>query len=720
MRFRTALILVSCGAVLSAQQPAPRAPATPSADTQQGPPVTFRAEVNYVEVDATVTDADGNPVADLTRDDFEILEDGKPQRIESFSLVHIPIRPAEQPLFATEPIEPDVQSNQDADGRVYVIVLDSRHTDPLNGLRVKAAARKFIEERLGANDLAAVVHTSGRSDLGQDFTNNRRLLAGSIDRFVGEKMRDATLERNDAFRAGRPAMPTNPVNSTQRSIMDPFEMERAYHARQMLRMVERVSAVLEGIRGRRKALIFISEGLAYDFSNPWSTVDTTAVGDDLREAIGSATRANVSFYAIDPNGLSTDIAGAIEVDGFPGGSSSLGADGSDSVDPATGDGRDINLGSMMSDAWLSRESLRTLADQTGGYAFVNRNDFADAFDRVVRENSTYYLLGYNPTNTRRDGKFRRITVRVKRDGLSLRARRGYVAPRGRAPEPTRDTGTGGAALRGALNSPIPMAGLPMRVAAAPFKGTAPNASVALSVEMEASGFQYTEKEGLFHDAVELVVTPYGQGGDGAKPGTRTKIGLSLKPDTRDRANAHGFRALAALDVPPGRYQLRVAAAEDGSGRAGSVLYDLEIPDFFTEPFTMSGVAVTAASAREMPTVGSEGVIAPLVLAPTIATREFSRRDTLALFAEVYANMPNAPPHTLDLSTTVRDQRGVVVFQHSDARSSTELTAGRGGYGYTPQIPLEGFEPGTYVIHVQATARLSKETGVGRDILIRVR
>ena len=114
--------------------------------TPQQPPVTFRAEVNYVEVDARVLDRDGKFITGLQAGDFQILEDGKPQKVSAFSLVNIPLERAERPLFATKPIEPDVRTNLEAaDGRIYVIVLDDLHTAALRSQRIKAAAKQFIE-----------------------------------------------------------------------------------------------------------------------------------------------------------------------------------------------------------------------------------------------------------------------------------------------------------------------------------------------------------------------------------------------------------------------------------------------------------------------------------------------------------------------------------------------------------------------------------------------
>ena len=694
MHFRVSLALLFCATALSAQQ---------------APPVTFRAEVNFVEVDAIVTDEQGNLVEDLTPDDFEILEDRKPQAISTFAYVNIPVTRPRQPLFATAPIEPDVQTNDGIDGRVYILVLDSRHTHPLNALRVKEAARQFIETRLGSNDVAAVVHTAGRANLGQDFTNRRSLLVASVERFVGEKLRSSTLQRADAYsRAGGDVeanwavRSTSPVNVRDRGVMDPDEMERSYNARATLGSLRRLSEFMASIRGRRKAMVFISEGFGYDLSNPWSASGTSFVHDEMREAVGAAARGNVSIYAIDPRGLATGTGDAIELDAFP-------------ADSAL----NIGLGSMQSEARLAQENLRTLAEETGGFAAVNRNDFRDVFERLVRENSGYYVIGYYPTNDKRDGKYRKITVRVKRPGLEVRARRGYAAPRGKVPEAKPDPLNLPPALRDAMNSPIPMAGLPMRVFAGAFKGIAPNASVAVSLEMQASQFRFTESEGVYSNGLTMVLTPIEQNGK-VWPGVQTKAKLDFKPDTFEAATANGLRVLLSVDIPPGRYQLRVSATEEGAGQTGSVLYDLEVPDFYEAPLSMSGVALTALSGGQIPTMGSEGIIAPLVAGPTIATREFPKGDEIALFLEVYENQPKVAPHKLELSVTLRGADGRVIFRTAEERSSMELQAGRGGYGYAPVIPLTDVEPGEYVIHVEARSFASNELGIGRDILIRVK
>ena len=137
------------------------------------PSVTFRAETNFVEVHAIVTDETGAFVRNLTQDDFEILEDGKPQSPSVFSLIDLPIERPFMPRDATEPIESDVRATtRTFDGRIYVFLLDDLHTAFTRTQRVRDAAKQFIHQYLGANDLAAVVYTSGRQESGQELTSS--------------------------------------------------------------------------------------------------------------------------------------------------------------------------------------------------------------------------------------------------------------------------------------------------------------------------------------------------------------------------------------------------------------------------------------------------------------------------------------------------------------------------------------------------------------------
>ena len=180
-------------ALRAEQNPPPK----PAADQ---PPITFKVEVNYVEIDAIVTDQQGNFVRDLTKDDFEVLEKGKPQSVSTASLVDIPVEKFDPPLFKTKPVEPDVRSNsKEFNGRVFVLVLDDLNTSFTRTARVKLAARQFIERYLGANDVAAIVQTGGARATGQEFTGSRERLLRAINNFMGQKERSATLGRIDEY-----------------------------------------------------------------------------------------------------------------------------------------------------------------------------------------------------------------------------------------------------------------------------------------------------------------------------------------------------------------------------------------------------------------------------------------------------------------------------------------------------------------------------------------
>lgn len=697
-RLFVAILVAACGAAIAApvlhasrasaglaQQQSP-APQTPG----DQPPVTFRVEVNYVEVDAFVTDAQGNPVTDLTANDFDVLEDGKPQKVSAFSLVNIPIERAERPLFAGKPIEPDVQTNEHLEGRIYLLVLDDIHTDFTRSPRVKAAARRFIEQNFGTNDLAAVVYT-GRSDAAQDFTNNPRLLLQAIDKFNGRKLRSATIQRIESAR-------TNPDTGNLEPGDDIEQMDRAFRARSVMNNIRRLAEFMAGVRGRRKAMLLIGEGIDYNVFEATGVLGSTAsaVLLDTQDAIAAATRGNVSIYAIDPRGLVVGDEDLITQ------SSTIG----------DADGR-----AMQSELRLSQDSLRVLASSTGGFAAVNRNDLNGAFDRIVAENSSYYMFGYYSMNERRDGRFRKIEVRVKRPGLRVRSRNGYFEARGRRPNTTPSAKVS-PALAEAIASPLPVNGVPIKVFAAPYKGTAPDAAVAYVAEVDVNNFEFVEKDGTFSETLELINSATDSKGK-VFPGERQLVNLNLKPDTLARAKSRGFRLVNQLSLPPGRYQLRIAASTRG-GRTGSVLYDLEIPDFTKEKFVMSGVTLTSRAAAEAPTVKAKDPLADYLPGPPTTMREFARDDTIALFAEFYENNIGGAAHQLEFKAELRAEGGRVVRNVTDERSSSDLQGGSGGYGFAARLPLDEVEPGLYVLHVEGQPRIGDLPAVSRDIQIRVR
>jgi VWFA-related protein len=695
------------GAALSAQTPAPAAPQAPAAPATQTapppplpqddsgqPPITFRAEVNYVEVDARVTDDKGGFVAGLGEGDFEVLEDGKPQKVSSFSLVNIPVARQPWPLFAKAPIEPDVEDNVTGyDGRVYVLLLDDTQTNALRTQRTKAAARQFVQRYMGFNDSAAIVFTSGRSDAAQEFTNSQTKLLAAIDRFMGRKIASAIQTRMAEEQL------TRDTRAQGDPIRDTLDPERTMNARYTLDAIRNVSNYLGGISGRRKALVLFSEGIDYNIFDPFTNQGATTVMTYTQDAIAAATRANVAIYGVDARGLGAGADDLIEVQDLP-------------TDPS------LNLGTtaFYNEVRLGQDSLRVLSDETGGFAVVNSNDFNGGFERIVTDNSAYYLLGYYSNNERRDGKYRKIEVKVRQPGLSVRARKGYVAARGRADNEKGD-GKTAPELRSALLSPLPMSGLPLALGAAVFKGGDKKGAVVLSTLVAAGDLPLTESAGTFNNKLEVIVAATDYAGK-SYPGDRSTLTLGLKPDSVPRLRAGGFRLLNQIDLPPGRYQLRVAVMEENSKRAGSVVYDLEVPDFSKEKLAISGLALTSASSSFTPTARSKDPLAKMLPGPMTTYRSFVAGDELAFFVEVYDNT-GKQPHKVDIEATLKAEGGQTVFQTREERDSSELAGGPGGYGFSARVPLKDVAPGLYVLRVQGKSRAGDQPEAARETVIRV-
>jgi hypothetical protein len=175
-----------------------------------------------------------------------------------------------------------------------------------------------------------------------------------------------------------------------------------------------------------------------------------------------------------------------------------------------------------------------------------------------------------------------------------------------------------------------------------------------------------------------------------------------------------IRALNRINLPPGTYQVRVAARDEAGGLIGSVIQDLEVPDFAKLPFSMSGIALTSMANSTAVTVNTDEPLRGVLPAPPGALRSFGQNDEIALFAEVYDNAGNIP-HGVDITTTITSEQGTVVYTAEEQRSSTELQGKSGGYGYTARIPLADIAPGPYVLTLTARSRLSGNPTTTRHI-----
>lgn len=696
-RLIVAAVLAATAAGITTAAQTPAAPQQP----------TFRAGVEIVEVQAVVTDAQGNPVTGLTQDDFEIRENNRPQTIAAFSTVDIPIERDERPLYSPTAITPDVLTNSGREGRVYLIAFDD--IPPTYALRARVFLRRFIERHVGANDIVAIGYFSVGARNSQEFTSNKRVLLQSLDKFTGGFTAEAPVAAaaapeaaagDDTADAQATQAPARPEAGTLENL-DGLDAEARFKLRGRMKAFRDIVEFLAQVPGQRKSLLYLSTGIGdavssvIDYQGGVMPIEM----EDAHIAMRAAATGNVAIYPIDPRGLQADGGGEF---------TSL---------------EETQAAGQTAAARLSAISnARMLAESTGGFAFLNQNNFDRAFERLVQENSSYYVLGYYSSDDRRNGRFRRMEVRVKRPGLQVRSRSGYLAPRGRPSNESAAPTTGkppvlSAATSSALATPMPARGLPMKFVAAPFKGPGKEASVALVMSVDPNTLGLMQKDGVFAGKVEIA---YGATSNRARMiGSEYHVAtLALRPETMARGNTTGFHILSEMRLDPGTYQIR-AAIGNGDLKAGSVVYDLEVPDFSRGALQMSGVALTASSMAGVTALAPKNPLRDFLPTAPTTVREFSASDRLVVFVEVYDNLKTDAAHTVDLKATLRAEDGREIRSVSEERSSAELTGGTGGFGFRADLPLEDAAPGLYVIHIEARANVGDRPVVSRDVLIRI-
>ncbi len=698
--------------IVGAQQP-PARPASASqqpADASQESVVTFRTETNFVEVHAIVTDDDGEFVRGLTLDDFEVYEDGQLQTPTVFSLVDVPIERRFAPVnpdgTIAEPIEPDVRETTGAfEGRIFIALLDDLHTHISRTNIVRDIAKQFISEYLGENDLAAVIFTSGRQESGQELTNNRRLLMEAIDRFQARKLPSAGAERMAAHlleasgdvddgTGQAPDYRSSEALQAAESVRDPFDFERAYNVRRALNAIENISEWLGDVQGRRKALLFFSEGFDYDIYQPFHLAkDSSSVIAETREATAAAQRANVNVYGIDPRAMSAfgELAQVNGYSRYP----------QLSYQGFRGMGREL---------LLAQESLISLSEETGGLPVVNQADLAGGLGRILLDNSRYYVIGYySDADAWERDRFMELDVRTTRPGLSIRARKGFLPPDTEAIERERlELLESGASpvLIAALGKPVPVGDLPMRVFAAPLRGSNDNGSVVVALEVDGPALRFEERDGRFVESVEVSVVAIDersrvQGGD-----SKT-FNLNLEPETHEVVSRTGVRLLSHLELEPGRYQIRVAVQEATGQAIGTVPFDLVVPDYSDMPFALSGVFLTSTDAAAYAT-GDDQDWSGLLPSPPVVSRTFSQAETITWFAEVYDDSTRAAHDIIYTTTIVDASNGRTLVQAEDGRSVV-ADAGRQGHGFTTSYPLRDLNPGVYVLRVDASTTVGNHS-----------
>jgi VWFA-related protein len=637
---------------------------------QQPSQPVFRTAVDLVQLDVRVVDENGQFVRDLRQDEFRIFEDNVPQSIATFSLVDIPIERSKAVTLAGRRIESDVSSNDDpANGRLYVLVMDDRALAAIDDrqdymLRApsfRAIAREFVEHHVTDNDRVAIVTTSGRPEVGSEFTNNQQRLVAAIER----------------FEAGYGQVPQKKGNDL---VFDTLHSA--------LQSVKDIAAWLTQLPGRRKAVVLISQSFGRDYSDHAMMAEQA---EDLRQLFGETARANVGIYILDAVGLRGAQA--------------------DRIKPVfIDDGAEFNLERK---GWM-----QDIAEGTGGFALTASNAYSEAFDRIVQETSSYYLLGYSSTNTRQEKTPRKLRVEVTRPGLTVRTRSSYVAEKPAAVARGAKPSATPSALDDLIRSPLPVPGLSMQVSTAAFRGRGDRASVALILEARGRDLQFTERNGRLEGSLAVLMSA-GSVTSSFGFTERGALNLRMSPGTHAAVTASGVRVVHRFDAPPGLYQIKLAAVDTSTrGEKGVVAYDFTVPDFSKGLISMSGVALASAEASQVPTTGTDQSWLKLLETLPTTRREFRAGDQLRQYVEIYDNR-RRPDHQLDVRIVVQRESGEIVHEQNRwfEQIAREFSATR---SLVTNIPLKGFEPGRYVLTVDARSSLEPDKSVTREVPFSVR
>lgn len=621
----------------------------------------FRRSVEAMTVDVRVTDSTGAFVRGLTAADFRLYEDDVEHDVLTFSLVDIPfVAPTASTLFG-DIVPRDVFTNHDLpSGRLYVLVLDDATSPPSWTTSIRTVARRFIETHFAVNDVMAIVPTSGREAVMTGFTSSRRVLLGAVDRF------DAGF---GAARIGS--------GSTMELL-----------SRQILR------AVPAG--PRHKSLIFVS-GATATWAAEEPGVAEREPAPALRSVITAAARANLSVYTIDPSGNPSRRPQTIA----PAPAVGVAAAGADDVatSSAAADRLQPDPGPSLVARWQGSSEFAHLADATGGFSVANSNDFVGAFDRILAENSTHYLLSYASNNRAHDGRFRRIRVDVNRPGVIVKARTGYFALTAEPPQPTGQPDMP-PQLTAMLRSAFPVQGLTLQAAAPVFRGTGDEAFADVIVEARGADLLFVEDGQAFHGTLRVAIAALDR--VGVVTGERGDLSMKLGDGARRQVVAGGVRLLSRLTLKPGTYQLRIGATDGDTGaKFGSVQDVVTVPDFSRGAVTLSSIAMRAADADALLTRGTVSSWSGRLSGLPALRREFTAADRLETYMEVYDNRGVAG-RTITVSMVVQRTTGEVVLTREQIIGAEDTTAKWFRYPLRLSVPAGELGPGDYVLTISAT------------------
>lgn len=605
---------------------------------QQTPRFTTRLDL--VRLDVSVLE-NRRPVRGLAATDFTILEDGVPQAVATFAPVAFPDAIVPSTHWMRD-VVPDVRRNDTVnDRRLFIIVLDDS-TAELNTAAMRSAkviARQVID-RLGPNDLAAILFTLNNKHA-QDYTSDRRRLLAAVEHF------------NLGFRGMTPPMSALP------------DVDEFYY-RSSVDTLRSIAEALIALPQQRKTLVYIGQGVPVD---PVVASEVQMIGEGRAIEVGRSTmhqvlmrriqmlfeaarRANVNVYAFDTCGLRVAMPEPPPATCRPG---------------------------------VEQRYLEAIAEGTGGRAAIDINDQSRQVEQMFEENRSYYLLGYVPNNRRRDGRYRRIEVRVNRPGVEVRSRSGYHEPNADV-ERRQEERTIAQPLRTAISGLLPKPDVPLQVWAAPFAGVRRlDADVALTLAVRAP---VGENERPSMETVDIGIEAFSP--DGRPRGRKSvRADISLQPGPEGHI---GYEVRSSLRLTPGRYQLRISAHLRRTGSSGSVYYDVNVPRFSSTDLLVSDIAL---SARPAPPSGSPEP--PLLPVAATTLRSFGKSGSVAAFGRVYQRRPRVP-RALALRWRILDEANREVWTRVGSIGPEQFKAGQADI--TCDLPLASLEPGAYLLVVE--------------------
>ena len=542
----------------------------PAAQAPQDQPIRVKTEL--IDLRAVVTDKHGQPITDLKKDDFELTENGKPQELSFFSVVNIPergeARQQSENLSVTAP--PDAPRTNETPGRTVVLYVDTLHLSAQSLLSVKQALRKFIDERLADQDLAAIVTSAGSLGVVEQFTRNRSILRFAVDRLSARpNARDslftpyiaAMVDRGapDALRVAMAIyVAEENLLQTDRFVAQMVQVrarqilaDATYLRRASLITLREVAERMSDLPGQR-LLVMVSDG--FTLMDMGRGMDT----GDLESVTSRAARSGVVIYTIDAKGLQPPILFSASIGNIP---------------------NDPRINSYLSAGERDLENgLNALAKDTGGEAFFNTNDTAGAMGRALDNNKVYYTLAYYPTVEESEKKFRKITIKIRNHPeYQVRAQRGYMPADLTKKNREEAAKTPEHRFFNAIMAPLPRTDIGVTAMPEFVEFPEDDAQVSLQVHIDGRTFSYNEENGRYRFEAEIVTMIFNS--DGKRVDLKSeKIKGNLAAAQLEVVKQNGFRYIRRVQLKPGLYQIRVGVREAVNERTGTAAAWIETPD----------------------------------------------------------------------------------------------------------------------------------------------